>query len=184
MQNSTSVSLSMKSLIKPKAGTCTKTPDCTPVTDFSTTGGFDNFRRRGPGEDPYNYPLTIPGDHEEFNKTDSLDAYRNTKFTLHSMNEGFRQTNGREQNEYVGEYYRLGTCSSDGRTGGGENFKSALCISEADCHGDTTRWPFHGQTVRRPIPFGRRELSHSAVPCSRFEIRVAGGKGERRRTAF
>ena len=33
-----------------------------------------------------------------------------------------------------------------GRTGGGENFKSALCISEADCHGDTTRWPFHGQT--------------------------------------
>ena len=85
LQNSTSVSLSMKSLIKPKAGTCTKTPDCTPVTDFSTTGGFDNFRRRGPGEDPYNYPLTIPGDHEEFNKTDSLDAYRNTKFTLVSF---------------------------------------------------------------------------------------------------
>ena len=72
-------------LIQPKAGTCTKEPVCTPATDFSTTGGFDNFRRRGPGEDPYNYPLTIPGDHEEFNKTDSLDAYRNTKFTLVSF---------------------------------------------------------------------------------------------------
>ena len=53
---------------------------------------------------------TIPDPlYEKFNKTDSLDAYRNTKFTLHSMNEGFRQTNGRERNEYVGEYYRLET---------------------------------------------------------------------------
>ena len=62
-------------------------------------------------DDPFLPPGTfiVPGDHEEFNKTDSLDAYRNTKFTLHSMNEGFRQTNGRERNEYVGEYYRLET---------------------------------------------------------------------------